>query len=79
MENGMATFAYEALNAAGKPQKGTIEAGNSEEAIQKIKAQGFFPTSVREQKVQEGPRVPTGATRGGKKKKKKGGGIGFGG
>jgi type IV pilus assembly protein PilC len=46
----MATFTYEALNASGKPQKGTIDAGTSEEAIQRIKAQGFFPTSVREQK-----------------------------
>ena len=46
----MATFAYEALNAAGKPQKGTIDAGNTEEAIQRIKSQGYFPTSVREQK-----------------------------
>jgi type IV pilus assembly protein PilC len=46
----MATFMYEALNAAGKPQKGTVEAGTTEEAIQRIKGQGFFPTSVREQK-----------------------------
>jgi hypothetical protein len=38
-------------NAAGKPQKGTIEAASSEEAIQRIKSQGFFPTSVREQKM----------------------------
>ncbi len=47
----MATFTYEALNASGKPQKGTIDAGSSEEAIQRIKAQGFFPTSVREAKA----------------------------
>lgn len=46
----MATFQYEALNAAGKPQKGTVEATTTEEAIQRIKGQGFFPTSVREQK-----------------------------
>ncbi len=49
----MATFAYEALNAAGKPQKGTVEATTSEEAIQRIKSQGFYPTSVREQKVKK--------------------------
>ncbi len=47
----MPTFVYEAMNSAGKPQKGTIEAVSSEEAIQRIKSQGFFPTSVREQKV----------------------------
>jgi type IV pilus assembly protein PilC len=46
----MATFAYEALNSSGKAQKGTIDAGNTEEAIQKIKSQGYFPTSVREQR-----------------------------
>ncbi|CAN5718496.1 type II secretion system F family protein [soil metagenome] len=53
----MASFTYEALNASGKSQKGAIEAGSSEEAIQKIKQQGFFPTSVREQKgkKKEGP------------------------
>src|ERR1043166_1619142 len=49
----MATFVYEALNAAGKPQKGTVDAGTSEEAIQRIKSQGFFPTAVREQKVKK--------------------------
>jgi len=46
----MPTFAYEALNAAGKPQKGTIEAASSEEAIQRIKGQQLFPTSVRPSK-----------------------------
>jgi len=47
----MPTFAYEAMNSSGKAQKGTIEADTSEEAIKKIRSQGFFPTSVREQKV----------------------------
>ncbi len=74
----MATFAYEALNAAGKPQKGTIEAGNTEEAIQRIKAQGYFPTSVREQKVKKGPNAAEAAGAA-KKKKKGGGGIAIGG
>ena len=47
----MPTYVYEALNSAGKQQKGSIEAATSEEAIQQIKGQGFFPTSVREQKI----------------------------
>ncbi|MHC4446296.1 MAG: type II secretion system F family protein, partial [Planctomycetota bacterium] len=47
----MPTYAYEALNSAGKQQKGTVEAVSNEEAIQRIKGQGYFPTSVREQKV----------------------------
>lgn len=46
----MPTFAYEALNAVGKPQKGTIEAASSEEAVARIKAQGLFPTEVKEPK-----------------------------
>lgn len=49
----MGTFMYEALNAAGKPQKGTVEATSTEEAIQRIKGQGYFPTSVREQKKKQ--------------------------
>ncbi|MCC7191983.1 MAG: type II secretion system F family protein [Phycisphaeraceae bacterium] len=50
----MPTFQYEALNEAGKPQKATITANNSEDAIAKIRAQGLFPTAVREQKVKKG-------------------------
>lgn len=67
----MPTFVYEALNSAGKPQKGTIEASSSEDAIQRIKGQGYFPTSVREQKIKgAGPKGEDSGKR--KKKKKKG-------
>ncbi len=68
----MATFAYEALNAAGKPQRGTIEAGSTEEAISRIKAQGYFPTSVREQKGKPKDADGSGAGAAAGKKKKKG-------
>jgi len=71
----MATFAYEALNAAGKPQKGTIDAATTEEAIQRIKTQGYFPTAVREQKVKKTEAAAGGAAKG----KKKRGGMGIGG
>ncbi len=71
----MATFMYEALNSAGKPQKGTVEAGTTEEAIQRIKAQGYYPTSVREQAVKKGQGMAAGE--GAKLKKKRG--MGFGG
>ncbi|MBX3355098.1 MAG: type II secretion system F family protein [Phycisphaeraceae bacterium] len=67
----MPTFAYEALNPAGKNQKGTIEAPSSEDAIKQIKSQGLFPTSVREQKIKGGDQEEK-ASSGGKKKKKKG-------
>lgn len=64
----MATFLYEALNASGKPQKGTIEAGTTEEAIQRIKGQGFFPTSVREQKGKKAEEAPGESAKPKKKK-----------
>jgi type IV pilus assembly protein PilC len=64
----MATFAYEALNEKGKSQKGTIEASTADEAQQKIKAQGYFPTSVREQKVKGKGEAPAGGKAAPKKK-----------
>ena len=67
----MPTYAYEALNAAGKPQSGTVEATTSDEAVQMIKGEGFFPTSVREQKVKGDGRVRGGDK--GTKKRKEGG------
>jgi type IV pilus assembly protein PilC len=72
----MPTFAYEALNAAGKPQKGTIDGATSEEAIQRIKAQGLFPTTVREQKVKQSAVAGDGT--GPAKAKRKSGGLAIG-
>ena len=73
----MPTFQFEALNDSGKPQKGTINAANSDEALARIKSQGFFPTSIREQKVKKGAKTGGGAggKGGGKDGKKGGGGI----
>ncbi len=65
----MPTFQYEALNQAGQPQKGVIEAANNEDAISRIKAQGFFPTNVREKKVRK---KTGGAASAGPARKKKG-------
>ena len=75
----MPTFTFEALNATGKPEKGTIEAASSEEALQRIRMQGRFPTAVREQKVKKSAAAKEAAGGGAKKKKKGGGGITFGG
>jgi type IV pilus assembly protein PilC len=47
----MPTYLYEAINAAGKPEKGRIEAANSDEAMAAVRQNGFFPTSVREEKI----------------------------
>ncbi|MCC5822617.1 MAG: type II secretion system F family protein [Phycisphaerales bacterium] len=76
----MPTFAYQALNASGKTEKGTIEAASSEEALQRIKAQGYFPTSVQQQKDKKS-KTQTGeetAAASKKKKKKAAGGMSFG-
>jgi type IV pilus assembly protein PilC len=73
----MATFTYEALDKSGKRQKGTIEASTSEEAIQRIKLQQLYPTSVKEEKGKKGAK--TAAPEAPKKKKKPGGGFSLGG
>jgi type IV pilus assembly protein PilC len=70
---------YEALNAAGKPQKGTVEAVTTEEAIQRIKGQGYFPTSVREQKNKAAKAAATSGDDQKKAKKKKEIGFSIGG
>jgi type IV pilus assembly protein PilC len=44
----MPTFAFEGLNSSGQEVKDEIEANDSAEAIQKIRAKGYFPTKVRE-------------------------------
>lgn len=50
----MPNFQYEAVNAAGKAQKGVIEATSAEDAQSQLKAQGYFPTSVAEKKGRSG-------------------------
>jgi len=44
----MATFTFEAMNSSGQEVKDAIEAASSEEAIQKIRGKGYFPTKVKE-------------------------------
>ncbi len=65
----MPTFQYEALNQAGQPQKGVIEASDSDDAITRIKGQGYFPMSVREKKVKA--KAAATGSRGGAAVKKK--------
>ncbi len=68
----MATFTYEALHGTtGKTQKGTVEASSSDDAVQRIKSQGLFPTEVREQKSKGGGKGDGKAVAGGGSKKKK--------
>ena len=67
----MPTFVYEALNAAGKKEKGRIEADNSEAAMAAIRKNGFFPTTVREDKLKEGSGKKSDSKKERKKKSKK--------
>ena len=67
----MPTFVYEALNAAGKAEKGRIEADNSEAAMAAIRKNGFFPTTVREDKLKEGSGKKSDSKKEKKKNKKK--------
>ena len=45
----METFSYKAVNASGKDVKGTVDAESRDEAIAKIKDQGYTPMSVGKQ------------------------------
>lgn len=60
----MPLFAYEAMNASGQAIKDEIEADSDQEALQKIRARGQYPTKVREKagkkKVAKKEKVSTG-------------------
>lgn len=57
----MATFKFEALDTSGNEVKDSVEAGNEEEASQKIKSMGYFVTKLTASQGKGG--------KGGKKKK----------
>ena len=63
----MATYQYEAMNAAGQEVKSEIDAQTADEAIQKIRTQGYFPTKVKEKAAKKGkggaPAAATGVTK----------------
>ncbi len=65
----MPTYVYEALNDAGTPEKGTIVAATNEDAIARIRSKGYFPTSVREQKVKKRSGGGKSGSKSGEKKK----------
>lgn len=44
----MPVFTYEAMDAKGKPTKGTLEVANQSEALTRLKEMGYFPTKVVE-------------------------------
>ena len=62
----MAVYRYEAMNAQGQSIKNEIEATSEEDAIEKIRAQKLFPTTVK-QKVARRGTTALGGARGRKK------------
>jgi len=68
----MPTYAYDAVNNVGKKTSGTIEAKTADEALKQIRAQGLFPSGVKEQKVTGKTGGTAAKVRDGSKKKKKG-------
>tara|TARA_B110000495_G_C23043306_1_gene627818 strand:+ start:3550 stop:4851 length:1302 start_codon:yes stop_codon:yes gene_type:complete len=71
----MPTYVYEALNAAGKPEKGRIEADNSDAAMAAVRQNGFFPTTIREEKAKGSSAKAASKKEAEKKGKKKKGGF----
>jgi type IV pilus assembly protein PilC len=68
----MPKFSYVAMDTHGKEQKGTLEVGNQNEAIGRVKEMGLFPTKIVEvdrAKDKEKPdkKAKGGARAGGKK------------
>ena len=67
----MPTYAYEAMDHAGKEVKDTIDASTQEEAQQLIRQKGFFVTKISERAAKGGKKKPAQAKKGkgGRRKK----------
>lgn len=51
----MNTYAYEAVNAAGRSSSGLLEVASQNEAVRRIKEMGLFPTRVAERRPKRIP------------------------
>lgn len=69
-ERAMPTFAFEGVDSKGQKVKKEIDAGDREEAMNKIRGLGYFPTKVKEKAGTGG-----GDAGGAAAPKKKGGGL----
>jgi type IV pilus assembly protein PilC len=73
----MPTFQYEAMNQAGQEVKDEIEAQSVEDALAKIRQQGYYPTKLRQKGGKRAQKAAeAGGGPGGKGKKKAVGGLG---
>jgi type IV pilus assembly protein PilC len=60
----MATFIYEAMNQTGQEVKDQIEASSAEDALEKIRGLGLFPTRIREKGGKKKAGGPAGKKKG---------------
>lgn len=72
----MPTFQYEAMNQAGQEVKDEVEAQSVEDALAKIRQQGYYPTKLRQKGGKKGQKAAEGGGGGAKGKKKSVGGLG---
>jgi len=75
----MPTFQYEAMNAAGQEVKAEIDASTADDAIAKIRTQGYFPTKVKEKAAKKQKGAGGAAAASGGAPAKKGISLSFGG
>ena len=78
----MPTFMYEAMDSKGKTIRAELEAISKEDAVAKIKKQGYFPTQVRERAgggARQGGAPAAGGAKAAGPKRSGGGSFGFGG
>jgi len=72
----MPTFQYEAMNQAGQEVKDEIEAQSVEDALAKIRQQGYYPTKLRQKGGKRAQKAAEAGGAGAKGKKKSVGGLG---
>ena len=51
----MTSYAYQAVNAAGQPMRGTVAVLNQNEALLRIREMGLFPTKLTERNAEREP------------------------
>lgn len=66
----MPKFSYVAMDSRGKETRGSIDVANQNEAINRLKEMGFFPTKVEVEKAKDKGKAPAPAPRPGAKKGK---------
>lgn len=69
----MPTFQYEAMNQAGQEVKDELEAQTVEDALSKIRAQGYYPTKLRQKGGKKAAKAGAGGGTAARKKRAAGG------